>query len=84
MGLTVRNEEARHLAEELSALTGESVSVVVTAALRERLDRERRKRSRPGVADGLMELGRRYAALPDRDTRTAEDIIGYDEHGLPT
>ncbi len=84
MGLTIGSEEARHLAEELAALTGESVSAVVTVALRERLNRERRRRSRSGVADGLMELGRRYAALPDRDPGTADDLVGYDEHGLPT
>jgi hypothetical protein len=30
-----------------------------------------------------MAIGRRYAALPDTDARTPEDIIGYDENGLP-
>jgi antitoxin VapB len=31
-----------------------------------------------------MAIGRRYAALPDTDLRTPEEILGYDENGLPT
>ena len=31
-----------------------------------------------------MELGARYSALPDADTRGADEILGYDENGLPT
>jgi len=34
-------------------------------------------------AADLLEIGRRCAALPELDSRTAEEIIGYDEHGLP-
>jgi hypothetical protein len=32
----------------------------------------------------VMAIGRRYAALPDAGALTPEDILGYDEHGLPT
>lgn len=31
-----------------------------------------------------MEIGRRCAALPDQDTRQPDEILGYDEHGLPS
>jgi antitoxin VapB len=31
----------------------------------------------------LLQIGRRCAALPELDSRSAEEIIGYDEHGLP-
>jgi antitoxin VapB len=34
-------------------------------------------------AEELLEIGRRCAALPELDTRSADDIIGYDEHGIP-
>jgi antitoxin VapB len=34
-------------------------------------------------AEDLLEIGRRCAALPELDPRTAEEIIGYDEHGAP-
>jgi len=33
--------------------------------------------------DQLLEIGRRCAAMPELDSRSAEEVIGYDEHGLP-
>lgn len=32
----------------------------------------------------VAHLQRSLAALPDRDIRAPEEIIGYDEFGLPT
>lgn len=34
-------------------------------------------------AEELMAIGRRCAALPELHPRSAEDIIRYDENGLP-
>lgn len=84
MHLNIKNEEAHRLAAELSRLTGENMTSVVTKALRERLEREKRRRGRGDVAERLMALGRRYSSLPDNDTRSADEILGYDENGLPT
>jgi len=36
------------------------------------------------LAESLSEIGRRCAALPDLDTRTPEEILGFDAHGLPS
>ncbi len=33
------------------------------------------------IADSILEIGRRCAALPDHDTRTADEILGYNEFG---
>ncbi len=84
MPLNIKNGEAHRRAAELARLTGESLSGAVTVALRERLERERRRRERFGVAAGLLTLSAQYAALPDRDPRAADEILGYDEDGLPT
>ena len=35
------------------------------------------------LVEEIMEIGRHCAALPLRDTRSPDEIIGYDEHGLP-
>lgn len=35
-------------------------------------------------AEALMEIGRRCASLADQDTRSPEDIIGFDENGIPS
>lgn len=84
MHLNIKNDEAHRLAAELSQLTGENMTSVVTNALRERLERERRRRQPGDVAERLMELGRRYSSPPDNDTRSADEILGYDDNGLPT
>ena len=80
----IKNQEAHILASALADLTGESLTVAVTAALRDKLERERRRRGAGVIADRLMAIGRRYAGLPDAEGRTPEDILGYDENGLPT
>jgi len=72
----------RALASELAELTGESLTSAVTLALRERLERERRRRRSDRIAAQLMKIGSKYAALADTG-RTPDDILGYDEHGLP-
>jgi antitoxin VapB len=46
--------------------------------------RVRRKRPERSLADEILEIGKRCSALPDLDTRTAEEILGNDEHGLPS
>ena len=42
------------------------------------------KKPERSLADEILEIGKRCAALPDLDTRTAEEILGYDQHGLPS
>ncbi len=84
VSLNIKNEDAHRLASALARLTGESKTRAVTTALRERLAREKRRRGRAGVADRLMAIGRRCAERPVLDERSPEEILGYDEHGLPS
>jgi antitoxin VapB len=51
--------------------------------LRERLTRERRRRRPDRIAAQLMKIGSQYAALADTG-RSPDEILGYDDHGLPT
>jgi antitoxin VapB len=81
--LNIKNDDAHKLAAELAALTGESLTSAVTQALRERLARERRRRAPDRIAARLMKIGSQYAALPDTG-RSPDDILGYDDQGLPT
>lgn len=39
-------------------------------------------RHKPDAAD-ILEIGRRCAALPDRDGRGTDEILGYDKDGIP-
>ncbi len=84
MALSLKDPETDRLAREVARLTGESLTEAVRKSLAERLERERLRRGRParGLAEKLNEIARHCAALPDIDTRSPEEIIGYDEHGL--
>ena len=84
MALTIEDPAMEKAVRELAELTGDAISVAVRRAVEERLQRVRRRRSGRGMAEELMEIGRRCASLPDLDTRSAEEILGYDESGLPT
>ncbi len=82
MALNIKHPEADRLARELAARTGETNTETVLLPLRERLKREGAK-SPLSLKDELMEISRRCVALPRRTGLTADEIIGYDEHGLP-
>ena len=83
MALNIRNPEADRLAAELAQATGETKTEAVIQAMRDRLERLRRERGGTRLADELDEIARTCAALPVRDRRTADEILGYDEQGLP-
>lgn len=84
MALSIKSEEADRLARELAARTGESLTEVVVGALRERLQRELGRSYVRPLAEELLEISRRCAALPEVDARTPEEILGYDDCGVPT
>jgi len=83
MALNIRNREAEELAEALAKLAGETKTEAVRRALRDRLARLRRERAGRRLADELDEIARNCARLPVKDSRTPEEILGYDERGLP-
>ena len=78
--LSIKSAEADQLARELAEMTGESITETVVASLKTRLDLERR-RHRNRALDDIIE---RFQELTVLDERSPEDIIGYDEHGLPS
>jgi antitoxin VapB len=83
MVLHIRDPEADRLARELAARTGQPITRVVVEALREKLKRDQGRTTFPRLKDEIMAISRRTAALPRRTGRTADEILGYDERGLP-
>ena len=82
MALNVKSAEADRLARELVALTGESITDAVTAALTERLERQRASKHRPGLAAELRAIRRRTAKLKWREpTKSDDEILGYGPDG---
>ena len=46
-------------------------------------ERETGRRSLPTLKEELLAISDRCAALPDYDVRPADEIIGFDQHGVP-
>lgn len=82
MAFSIKSDKADELARELTSLTGESLTAAVTEALRERLERERR-RAGGDRAERIHAAIERLRQLPVIDDRPTEEIIGYAEDGLP-
>jgi alkanesulfonate monooxygenase SsuD/methylene tetrahydromethanopterin reductase-like flavin-dependent oxidoreductase (luciferase family) len=82
MPLNIKDPATEKSVRELAAATGESVTTAVRRAAEERLDRVRRNRISGSLAAELLEIGRRCAALPELDGRSADEILGYDERGV--
>ena len=83
MALSIKSIEAERLAREIAAKTGESLTDAIRKALEERLDRLRNQRRSQILASQLEEILRRVDQLPVLDSRSADEILSYDEHGLP-
>jgi antitoxin VapB len=85
MALSLKDPETDSLARQVAALTGETLTEAVRRALAERLRSEQIKRGLPTIdLAAIDELLARIDALPIYDNRSADEILGYDENGLPT
>ena len=84
MSLNIKNPEAHRLARKLAEATGESLTEAVTVSLRERLASVQKQEEPAGLERAVAEIQDFVAALPDRDLRRAEEILGYDARGLPS
>lgn len=77
MALTIENPEAARLAKELAAQTGESVDDAILYSLQASMARQAH------VDRVVRKVQQRIAELPVVDDRSADEILGYDESGLP-
>lgn len=86
MALNIKDPETDRLVRELADLTGQPITDAVRDAVRDKLAITKARQAR---ADGsrrrlLEEIVARGRALPVLDDRTPEEILRYDEHGLPS
>jgi antitoxin VapB len=85
MPLSIKSPEADQLARKLAATTGETITDAVIVAMRERLSREERKHQDiKALLEDIRAISHHCASLPTLDTRTDDEIMGWDENGLPS
>jgi antitoxin VapB len=83
MAMSIKSLDVERLAREVAAQTGESLTGAIHKALEERLARLKTERRQQVVLTQLEDILRRVDQLPVVDTRTPDEILGYDDHGLP-
>ncbi len=83
MALNIKDPETDGLARQLADLTEESITVAVKVALLERLEREKRRRGTKIDWTSLRQNQQEMAILRIVDERSANELLDYDEGGLP-
>lgn len=83
MALSIKKAETERLARTVAKETGESITEAIEQSLRERLERLRRKRQAKLLSESVEDILRRVDKLPTLDTRSEDEILGYDEYGVP-
>ena len=83
MAMSIKSLDVERLARELASKTGESLTGAIQKALEERLERLKTERQRQAILTPLEDILRRVDQLPVVDPRNPDEILGYDERGLP-
>lgn len=84
MALNIKNPDTERLARELARRRGQGITEAVTDVLRREVERERKKPRRDDKEKfhrDIDEIVRRFNELPVLDDRSADEILGYNEHG---
>ncbi len=83
MAISIRNAKAEKLARELAAESGENITLAITHALEERLQRLRGRSTTIDMADEIMKISKRCSEIPDQDQRSPDEILSYGPTGVP-
>lgn len=83
MALSIKDPETERLARNLAQATGETITQATKRALEERLRRVGGQSRRAELLEDMAAIRQRWRAMPVHDDRSADDILGYDEQGLP-
>ena len=82
--LNIKDEKTYALARQLADQSGQSLTRVVHDALEKEVRRLALAQTSAARLEAINEIIERIASRAPKDTRTADEIIGYDENGLPS
>ncbi len=81
MAINIKNTEAEKLVDEVIKATNETKTRAIIVALQERLERLKGRRRAASLDEAIREISMRCSQLPDRDTRSTNEILGYSDNG---
>jgi antitoxin VapB len=83
MPLSIKNPHTEQLARQVAKEAGETLTEAIRRSLEERLCRLKQRRKSRILLEKLNEILRRVDTLPTLDSRSEDEILGYDEFGAP-
>ncbi|HEX5337514.1 MAG TPA: type II toxin-antitoxin system VapB family antitoxin [Gallionella sp.] len=83
MSLLITDPRAEQLAQELAQRIGGTVPDAVVRALEAQLVSLKAPDTTAITRNAILKIAARCKALPDLDPRDADEILGYDNAGLP-
>ena len=83
MPLSIKSEKTERLARQIASQTGESLTGAIQRALEERWERLKAGRRSRVLSQQIGDILRRVDALPTLDSRSEDEILGYDANGMP-
>ena len=85
MALSIKSEEVESKVRRLADLTGTSLTRAISNAVDAELARrERTEAEKESLFEEIMAISRHCSSLPVLDVRSEDEIMGWDENGLPT
>ena len=81
MALSIRNAYAERLAREVAGESDENLTQAIIHSLEERLQRLRGRRNVSNLEKEIMNISKRCSSLPDLDSRSPDEILGYNKEG---
>ncbi len=83
MVLSIKDPEADRLARRVAEITGETITEAVVVSLRERLAKEEAKtKDVDSLIEDVRAISEHFRSLPVLDSRSDDEILGYDENGI--
>lgn len=84
MAVLIKDAETDRVIRELATRTGETITQAVKIAAQERLARIPSPPKGQIDREDLERTLARIRSYPVTDNRSADELLGYDENGLPT
>jgi antitoxin VapB len=84
MGLSIKNEETERLVRELARREGVGMTTAIHRAVADRLKvKAKPPRDPEAIMAAIRKIQAEISKMPILDDRADDEIIGYDEFGLP-
>lgn len=83
MPISIKNHETEQLARQLAKETGETITEVIKRSLQDRLQKIRGRRYLQPLEERVADVLARLDALPDLSNASEDEVLGYDEKGIP-